>query len=65
MHISVPSDWRRAGKLQFQHILHGLNWKKDDFGFYIIVGTHPPQRFATDNGKGEIWVDPLYLPDDD
>lgn len=64
MHIDTPKDWRRAGKLQFRQILGDVNWKKDDFGFHVIVGTYPPKRFAIQNGD-EILVDPIYLPDDD
>lgn len=62
MHIPIPDEWRLASQLQFDQILSDLNWKKDSFGFYVIVGTKT--RFAIKNGT-EILVDPLYLPDDD
>lgn len=66
MHIDTPKDWRSCSKLEFRYILGALNWKKDDFGFYVIVGTHPARRFAIEHrDKDEIWVDPIYMPDGD
>jgi hypothetical protein len=59
MHIPIPDDWRPVTKVDFQRILSVVNWRKDEFGFYVVAHTHPPQQFAIEMA-GQILIDPAF-----